>query len=158
VPSWQPNWVDVRFDHHAAAAAVDLLIATSRQFADQHQARVEQTALATVEWRGPGHDKWVEAQQQLMAEHVELGRALRDDAARIEDAALLARRDQANREVEREAWIRESAVEAAVASAVASAAAQAPMAWYPPSTWMISPVVAGNQSESSAAVVRATAT
>src|SRR4051794_38537286 len=29
------------------------------------------------------------------------------------------------------------------------------MAWYPPSTWMISPVVAGNQSDSSARQARA---
>ena len=31
----------------------------------------------------------------------------------------------------------------------------APMAWTPPSTWMISPVVAGNQSLSSATTARA---
>ena len=30
------------------------------------------------------------------------------------------------------------------------------MAWNPPSTWMISPVVCGNQSDSSATVLRAT--
>ena len=34
---------------------------------------------------------------------------------------------------------------------------QAPIAWYPPSTWIIDPVVAGNQSDSSATVERATA-
>src|SRR5581483_7174531 len=33
---------------------------------------------------------------------------------------------------------------------------QAPTAWYPPSTWTISPVVAGNQSDSSATHARAT--
>src|SRR4029077_13223145 len=33
---------------------------------------------------------------------------------------------------------------------------QAPMAWTPPSTWTISPVVAGNQSDSNAATARAT--
>src|SRR5665213_871716 len=32
---------------------------------------------------------------------------------------------------------------------------QLPMAWTPPSTWMISPVVLGNQSESSATIARA---
>src|SRR5919107_4450505 len=34
----------------------------------------------------------------------------------------------------------------------------APRAWYPPSTWTISPVVAGNQSDSSAQIARAAGT
>jgi len=129
VPSWQPNWSDVRFDHVAAAAAVEALVGASRRLADQHQVRATLTELATAEWRGPGHDTWVELQQRLVVEHVELGLNLREDASRIEGAVLLARRAQANREVEREAWFREAAAEAAVAGAADLVVTQAPMAW-----------------------------
>jgi len=129
VPSWQPNWSDVRFDHPSAAAAVDALVGASRRLEDQQQVRAALIELATAEWRGPGHDAWVEMQQRLVAEHLELGVGLRQDVRRIEAAALLARRDQTNREVEREAWYRESAAEAALAVAPASLASQAPIAW-----------------------------
>lgn len=122
MPSWQPNWADVRFDHLASALAVDALISAARRLEVQHEVRAALTAQATAEWSGPGHDRWVEIRRQLVVEHLQLGSVLRADARTIEDTALRARREQTNREVEREAWLSESAAEAA-AAAVAGAIA-----------------------------------
>jgi len=129
MPSWQPNWIDVAFDYIGAAVAIDTLTGVSRQLKHQLDIRGSLMSQALEQWSGPGHDRWVEVQQQLVAEHLELASMLRDDARGIEVAARAARREQTNREAEREVWWRESAAEAALAAAAPILGTQAPIAW-----------------------------
>jgi len=118
VPSWQPNWDDVRFDHGGAVEAIEALTAAYRRLEDQRETRAALAVMATRQWRGPAREIWVEIVAQLVVEQTLLALELRDDARRIETAAIWARREQANREVEREIWFRESALEADLVTAV----------------------------------------
>jgi uncharacterized protein YukE len=104
MPTWQPNWLDVRFDDARAQAAIDAL----RQCAGVVDAQAEQRAalarLAQTDWHGGARDRFDIELARMMREASDLAAALRATAARIEVGRDEAHLEQARRVDARDRW------------------------------------------------------
>lgn len=123
MPSWRPDWVDVDFDHAAAAAAVTALRSTARLVDTQADARVRLAATAQAEWRGRARVVFDAELRRMSREAADLADGCRRAAAAIEAAADEARVEQRRRVDDRERWRDELRREQAAAVASASAGA-----------------------------------
>jgi uncharacterized protein YukE len=103
MPSWSPNWSDVRFDHAAAAAAIAELrrAATVVDAASDRRGSLANTA--TQRWEGRHRETFDDEVRRLQHDGRDLADAMRREAGRIEQS----RREEARRQ-----WHRESAAEA----------------------------------------------
>jgi uncharacterized protein YukE len=112
MPSWSPNWSDVRFDHAAAAAAIAELrrAATVVDAASDRRGSLANTA--TQRWEGRHRETFDDEVRRLQHDGRDLADAMRREAGRIADAAETARIEQSRREEARRQWHRESAAEA----------------------------------------------
>ncbi len=104
MPTWQPDWSDVPFDHAAAreyASACRQTSATLRHTADQ---RTHLASEAAVDWEGPKRDRFDRDITTWNSEAAALADQLASVAKRVEDASDTARRLQAQREGDRARW------------------------------------------------------
>lgn len=113
MPSWQPNWTDVRFDHDAARAAVDELRRCATLIDDQTDQRVRLAVSAQQSWRGNARDRFDDELARMRGQAAGLAESLRAAARAIEVAVDDARVEQARREADRRRWTDESAREQA---------------------------------------------
>jgi len=104
VPSWQPNWEDVRFDHAAAVEAAEACRRGATTADATAQAVTAAAPSASRDWSGSLSDDFrrelPELGDELSARHGELNALARQ----IEAAGDEARAEQARREQQRERW------------------------------------------------------
>ena len=112
MPSWSPNWSDVRFDHAAAASAIAELRRAARVVDDANERRSALARRAVHRWEGPHRRSFDSDVRRLQSEGGDLADAMRREAGRIADAAHAARVEQARREEDRRRWHREADEEA----------------------------------------------
>lgn len=118
MPSWTPNWSDVRFDHAAAARAADECERAATILRDRTADRMAEADRAREEWEGRYRRDFDQALVGIRSEADALEGALRGLAADIRLAADRARAEQSRREAERDRWTREKAAEDAAAPPV----------------------------------------
>ena len=137
MPTWSPNWVDVRFDQGAAIDAVAALRSAARRLDDQAGQRAALVESADAEWRGPNRDRFMQNIDVLRRDASALAQQMRMDASAVDSSAASATVEQRTRLDSRSLWIRLRdaevlAVERAAderATAAQSGLAQAPIAW-----------------------------
>jgi len=104
MPTWQPDWQDVRWDQAASARAASEL----RRVADELDRSVFERASAaesaTGEWRGVNRRRFDEHLRGGARRARELAADFRAAAGRIDQAAQRARDDQLRRVRDRERW------------------------------------------------------
>lgn len=121
MPSWQPDWSDVPFDHPAAheyAAACRRTSSTLRQIADQ---RTHLASLAVVDWEGPKRVRFDGDIARWNTEASTVADQLLAVATRVEAASETARHLQAQREAGRVRWWAERQTEELAAEAAEAA-------------------------------------
>ena len=111
MPSWQPNWSDVRFDHAQARHAIDQLRACAALLDSQTERRVILARRAQEEWRGRAREQFDEELRGIVSRAADLVDSMRSLAAYIEQAALDAAAEQRRREAARERWRAENRAE-----------------------------------------------
>lgn len=111
MPSWQPTWSDVDFDHAAAEAAARELETTARVLSESAGPLHRSAENARLEWQGRHRERFDEELLRLAREREALIAALLGDAHRIRQSSADARLEQRRREDTRERWQREAAAE-----------------------------------------------
>ena len=104
MPSWQPTWNDVRFDHAKAQHASDELRRCATLLDAQTERRVRLASAAQREWRGRARALFDGELSRMLRQAAELVHALRATAAQIDRAADEARVEQQRREASRARW------------------------------------------------------
>lgn len=117
MPSWQPVWRDVRFDHAAAGETVEQLRAAARRLLAVQEDRAGLADAARLEWRGRFRVDFDRSHAQQRRWVESLVARLLLQAARIEAAAAAATAEQARREADRRRWHDEAAAERAAEQA-----------------------------------------
>ncbi|MBX0330383.1 hypothetical protein K2Z83_22235 [Oscillochloris sp. ZM17-4] len=107
MPSWQPNWQDVIWDHGAADAAVAALgrAASEIDRAAGERARAALTLLG--EWRGAHRLSFDDQLRRADGEDQALAGDLRRAAQEVSRLSQQAREEQARRVYDRAEWRRE---------------------------------------------------
>jgi uncharacterized protein YukE len=117
VPSWQPEWRDVRFDHAACAAAVAACRAAASQLGTASEALEATAGTAAADWTGDAQRRFVDASRVATTDQ----RALVDDletlATALAAGARSAEDEQDRRERDRRRWRDERDAEVAAARA-----------------------------------------
>ena len=113
MPSWQPNWEDVRFDYAGAEEAAQECDECAQFISGRHAVLGPPLAEARVEWRGVHRQRFDDETAALDRDADLLTDELRMTAAQIRAEAEEARIEQHRRELDRERWVEESAREAA---------------------------------------------
>lgn len=107
MPSWEPNWDDVRWDHGAAQGAISAL----RQAADLLDGTADERARvardATEQWRGRYREEFDDHLKQMLTRAHDLARQFRDKSDEIARADQGAYEEQRQRERDRERWRQE---------------------------------------------------
>jgi hypothetical protein len=117
VPSWQPNWENVRWNYAAADRAASELERTADALDRTSSARSQVADRATAEWRGAYRVRFDQQLLDTLGSAWQLAGSYRESAARIRQASQWARDEQARRERDRERWRQEKAQEEAAARA-----------------------------------------
>jgi hypothetical protein len=117
VPSWQPNWEDVRWDYAAADRAAFELERAADALDRTSSARGQVAERATAQWRGAFRTRFDQQLIDTLGSAWQLAGTYREAAARIRQASQRAREEQARRERDRERWRQEKAQEEAAARA-----------------------------------------
>ena len=113
MPSWQPNWEDVRFDYAGAEEAAQDCDECAQFISGRHAVLGPPLAEARIEWRGAHRQRFDDETAALDRDADLLTDELRMTAARIRADAEEARIEQHRRALDRERWAEESAREAA---------------------------------------------
>lgn len=107
MPTWEPNWNDVKWDHNAADEAA-LALRQAAELLEETAAQREQLAWgATAEWRGRYREQFDERLVQVLRRARQLAQEYREKAGEIARMSQLAYEEQKRRERERERWRRE---------------------------------------------------
>jgi hypothetical protein len=125
MPSWQPNWDDVRFDHGAAKEAIATCTAAIEQLGNVRHAHVNAATSARTDWTGSASSRFDEQRTAVDAAIDGARDALDAAIAAIEAAIDEAHAEQRHRVSERQRWRDERDAENAAAAAAAAAAAGA---------------------------------
>lgn len=113
MPSWQPNWEDVRFDYPGAEQAAADCDGCAQFLAGRHAALRPPIDAARAQWRGLNRERF-DDEATAIDHHAEgLADELRMTAARIRAQADEARAEQHRRMLDREHWFAELAREEA---------------------------------------------
>ena len=117
MPSWTPNWIDVRFDHRAAEAAAVTCEGAARVVAATGAERGRLMRLALASGRGPSIDALARGHAGLCDADGAVIRSLLLAATKLRAASTGARQEQAQREADRGRWRAEAADEARLLAA-----------------------------------------
>jgi uncharacterized protein YukE len=104
MPTWQPNWSDVSFDHAAAQQAIAALRSMATLLDTTTDARVRLAAEAQRDWAGRSRIAFDAELARTTRQAADLAAACRAAAASIEAAAEDARIEQRRRDLDRERW------------------------------------------------------
>lgn len=104
MPSWQPNWSDVRFDHAQAELAIAALDRCASLLDAQTDRRVALAASAQREWRGRAREVFDDELARMLRQASSLVAAMRALGANLERAAEEARVEQRRRVEGRARW------------------------------------------------------
>lgn len=104
MPTWQPIWTDVRFDHAKAADAAFELRRCASLLERQTDQRMRLAATAQREWRGRARDQFDDELARISVRATWLAEGLRRLASSIDEAADDARLEQRRRESDRARW------------------------------------------------------
>jgi len=104
MPSWQPNWNDVRWNWVAAEEAAAELERVASLLEHQTAYRQRVAAEATAEWRGFHRRRFDGELAELVRDAHAIAYEYRRMAAAIRRASAAARAEQARREAERRRW------------------------------------------------------
>ncbi len=113
MPTWTPNWTDVRFDQAAAEHAAAECERVARVVRDAAGRRSSMARSAMVDADGPWRDALIQGATQVQARSEAIEARLRALAAALRDASTRARADQRTRVVDRDQWTDEAKAEAA---------------------------------------------
>jgi|GEM_PF-797841 len=111
MPSWSPNWNDVRWDWYAAARAIQALQNAANKLDQSADQRQSLASAAQREWRGRYREDFDVELARMVRQAREIAAECRAAANRIANASHAAREEQQHRERERERWRREKADE-----------------------------------------------
>ena len=120
MPSWNPNWSDVRFDHVAAEQAADACERAARVLITAGAERRQLVQLAVASGHGPAIDALARRNAAVLVTESTVAASLRSTAARLRSASQAAAGDQAHREAERLRWRADKADEDRLLAAAAS--------------------------------------
>jgi uncharacterized protein YukE len=104
MPSWHPNWTDVRFDHAAAQAAIDACRSVASTIDTQSEQRARLAATAVAEWQGAYRIAFDNELARMLRQGADLAAALRAYATMFETASDEAIVEQRRREADRDVW------------------------------------------------------
>ena len=128
MPNWQPNWQDVRWDWGAADRAATELERAAEDLDRTSAARSQAAERATADWLGAYRNQFDAQLSATLGTAWHLAMTFREAAARIRQASLRAREEQASRERARQRWHQEKAAEDAAAARARAKAAATPHA------------------------------
>jgi hypothetical protein len=111
VPSWSPNWTDVRFDHQAAQAAADACERAASVVRDTTGHGQLLAAGARREGAGAWRLPFDETLATLAARAEEAESRLRQVAQQLRESSRSAHAEQAARLESRHRWMLEAAAE-----------------------------------------------
>ncbi len=111
MPSWTPNWNNVRWNWSAADAAIAALRRMADLLDETANERMRVAGEAQAEWRGLHRERFDGELAQILRRARDLASECRAAANRIASASQRAREEQRHRERERERWRREKAEE-----------------------------------------------
>ena len=104
MPSWQPNWEDVKWDWGAASNAVQALRRSADLMETTARQRMGVAHQAQTEWRGRYRLEFDDKLRYMDQRAYGIASELRALAARIASASEAARAEQSHRESERARW------------------------------------------------------
>jgi len=104
MPSWQPNWNNVNWNHGAAGDAANELRRAADLLEETAARRKHAADTARREWRGRYRDEFDHNLDDMLRRARELAERMRHKAREIDDAGNRAREQQRHRERERERW------------------------------------------------------
>ena len=111
MPSWSPDWTDVRFDHALCEYAVAALRSAAARLGETATARAGAAEDARREWRGRHRETFDAELASLQRASSELHSRLLDAVRQLGRAAEDARDEQSRREADRRRWHEEAAEE-----------------------------------------------
>ena len=104
MPSWHPNWTDVRFDHAAAQSATDACRAVASTIDTQSEQRARLAATAVAEWQGSFRIAFDNELARMLRQGADLAAVVRAYATMFETASDQAIQEQHRREDQRAQW------------------------------------------------------
>ncbi len=104
MPSWNPNWSDVRWDWGAADAAVRALRRAADSLDTLTDARIREARDAQAEWRGRFRLQFDGDLESLVRDARNLAAQYRHKADQLHGLGQRAREEQHHREDERRRW------------------------------------------------------
>jgi ElaB/YqjD/DUF883 family membrane-anchored ribosome-binding protein len=104
MPTWQPNWQDVRWSDEAAGRAAAELRRLADDFELAWEERARAAEEATREWRGPHRRHFDDRLAELRQRNRSLAEECRAAAVRIDAATRRAHDEQARRVRDRQRW------------------------------------------------------
>jgi hypothetical protein len=122
MPSWQPKWDDVQFDHAEANEAVLLCQGALVTLADRHAVLQGPYQMACVNWRGVKRYRFDAEWSAMHVQAEAIAEQLRIHIVKLQRDSSAALIEQRTREAERARWFREKAAEEAAAAAAREAA------------------------------------
>jgi len=111
MPSWEPNWEDVRWNWATSDATRGALMRMAQWLDDDASYRQQQAHALLVQWEGRKAREFDEMFKRAVGELRAMAERCRHGARSIERAASAAREEQARREAERTRWYAERAEE-----------------------------------------------
>lgn len=111
MPTWQPNWQDVRFGFSQVEDAADACERLARQLEQTQSQRRHRGEQALAEWRGHHADEFREYLHRSDGESSDLVAALRQTATQLRSGADRARVEQRSRDATRLEWRRQKFLE-----------------------------------------------
>jgi hypothetical protein len=124
MPTWQPKWDDVMFDHAETNEAISLCRGALVTLADRHAVLQGPYEMACVNWKGVKRYRF-DAEWAAMHGHAEtVAEQLRAHIRRLGQESDSALVEQRQRENERARWFREKAAEDAAREVARVAAAR----------------------------------
>ncbi len=125
MPDWQPNWIDVDFDHAAATAAATACDDAADRLSTSRTELSSLASGAVVGWRGNARSNFDSGVDRIDDESFRVMSSLRAQADAIRSGATRARVEQQDREDDRDRWRRERDEEIRVAAEAAEDAREA---------------------------------
>lgn len=111
MPSWQPNWTDVEFDHAAAERAVGACKSAATTIESTLNAQVRCLPSTIQDWSGKARDDFIVGESEIRRLRVQVREDLDQLARVIVAAAEAAKAEQAKREADRQRWRDEAEAE-----------------------------------------------
>jgi hypothetical protein len=108
MPTWNPNWHDVSFDHVAAEDYIERCKTAIRNLEEWREARDRGAKRARKDWAGPHRETFDMKRTTINSETEEVVDRIEASARSVGNAARWAHQEQHRREQDRARWHREA--------------------------------------------------